>query len=99
MRPDNSHMKSLEVHYCRKCRNRHFYMRLPDSSDGYDRWLELAEVPAPDDVPSDGRGVCGACYELAGASGPPTPNNKRPVKSFAVGSNKSAHGTIAAPYH
>jgi hypothetical protein len=46
----------------------HFYMRLPDSSDGYDRWLELAEVPVPDDVPSDGRGVCGACYELAGAS-------------------------------
>ena len=25
----------------------------------------LTEVPVPDDVPSDGRGVCGACYELA----------------------------------
>ena len=67
MSPYNSHMKSLEVHYW-ECRNRHFYMRLSDSSDGYDRWLELAEVPVPDGVPSDGRGVCGACYELAGAS-------------------------------
>ena len=65
MRPDNSHMKSLEVHYCRECRDRHFYMRLPDSPNGYDRWLELTEVPVPDDTPSDGRGVCNACHELA----------------------------------
>ncbi len=65
MRPDNSHMKSLEVHYCRECRARHYYMRLLDAPDGYSRWLELTEVPVLDHTPSDGRGMCNACYEMA----------------------------------
>jgi hypothetical protein len=64
MRP-NSHMKSLEVHYCRECKTRHWHMRLPDAAGGHDRWWELTDVPVPDDVQSDGRNICNACYERA----------------------------------
>jgi hypothetical protein len=36
-------------------------MRLPDSPDGYDRWLNLPDVPVPTDVEPDGRSMCDSC--------------------------------------
>jgi hypothetical protein len=61
MRPDNSHMKALEVHWCRHCGGHYYSMRLPDSPDGSDRWLNLPHVPVPADAEPDGRSTCELC--------------------------------------